>query len=160
MQTGAFLQLVLSLSALTCRLRALSQILLEIHEELVGALRDLSSSLDVRMIVCCLADRSTEPSLQAFHKLNHESKNMSSYADAVPAMSSVPITVSDTGGYQSVTFTAKSGNSEQRSVGKSLFLKKTQPPAHFSDQRSIRFISEFESQKPRAKEGDGCERQT
>ncbi|EKM82719.1 hypothetical protein AGABI1DRAFT_125181 [Agaricus bisporus var. burnettii JB137-S8] len=98
MQTGAFLQLVLSLSALTCRLRALSEILLEIHEELVGTLRDLSSSLD------------------AFHKLNHESKNMPSYPDTVPAMSSVPITVSDTGGYQSVTFTAKSGNSEQRSV--------------------------------------------
>lgn len=47
MQTGAFLQLILTLSAIVCRLHALTQILLEVHEELITALVGLCSSLEV-----------------------------------------------------------------------------------------------------------------
>jgi hypothetical protein len=55
MQTGAFLQLVLTLSALTCRLRALSEVLLEINEELIGTLRDLYNSIEVRITIFTVA---------------------------------------------------------------------------------------------------------
>lgn len=48
MQTGAFLQLILTLSALVCRLRTLTQVLLEIDEELRTTLADLCDSLEVR----------------------------------------------------------------------------------------------------------------
>lgn len=48
MQTGAFLQTILTLSAITCRLHAVTKIVLEIHEDLTTTLLNLSESLEVR----------------------------------------------------------------------------------------------------------------
>ncbi|KAJ3573969.1 hypothetical protein NP233_g2093 [Leucocoprinus birnbaumii] len=46
MQTGAFLQLILTLSAIVCRLQALNRTLLEIMEEIPSAVSELCASLE------------------------------------------------------------------------------------------------------------------
>lgn len=48
MQTGAFLQLILTVSAISCRLHHVTQVIQEIQEEAVGALTDLCISVEVR----------------------------------------------------------------------------------------------------------------
>jgi hypothetical protein len=51
MQAGTFLQLILTLSAISCRLQALIQALLEHDEELITTLTELYCSLEVRLRV-------------------------------------------------------------------------------------------------------------
>jgi len=51
MQTGAFLQLILTLSAISCRLHYLAQVIQETQEEAAGALTDLCISVEVRFYI-------------------------------------------------------------------------------------------------------------
>jgi len=51
MQTGAFLQLILTLSAISCRLHHLAQVIQETQEEAAGALSDLCISAEVRFYI-------------------------------------------------------------------------------------------------------------
>jgi len=48
MQTGAFLQLILTLSAISCRLHHLAQVIRETQDEVAGILTDLCNSVEVR----------------------------------------------------------------------------------------------------------------
>ncbi|KAF5357794.1 hypothetical protein D9756_001610 [Leucocoprinus leucothites] len=57
MQTGAFLQLILTLSAISCRLHALFQVILEVQEELSAAVTELCSSLEHPSPVSALPDQ-------------------------------------------------------------------------------------------------------
>jgi len=51
MQTGAFLQLILTLSAISCRLHHLARVIQETQEEAAGALTDLCVSVKVRFYI-------------------------------------------------------------------------------------------------------------
>jgi len=51
MQTGGFLQLILTLSAISCRLHNLAQVIQETQAEAAGTLTDLCISVEVRFYI-------------------------------------------------------------------------------------------------------------